>query len=56
MIDPYVILAMPFNFILSSNFSFVLSKYPVFVMAMPPNMLLVMYVKPCILSHDFLTS
>ena len=35
MIDPYVILAMPFNFILSSNLSFVLSKYPVFIMAMP---------------------
>ena len=35
MIDPYLILAMPFNFILSSNLSFVLSKYPVFIMAMP---------------------
>ena len=35
MIDPYVIMAMPFNFILSSNLYFVLSKYPVFIMAMP---------------------
>ena len=51
MID--VILAMPFNFIISSNLSFVLSKYPVFIMAMPLNMILVMYVIPCILSHDF---
>ena len=32
LIDPYAVLAMPFNFILSSNLSFVLSKYPVFVM------------------------
>ena len=53
MIDPYVILAMLFNFILSSNSSFVLSKFPVFIMAMPPNMIFVMYVIPCILSHDF---
>ena len=37
MIDPYVILVMPFNFILSSNLSFVLSKNPVFAMAMPPK-------------------
>ena len=35
LIDPYVILAMPFNFILSSDLSSVLSKYPVFNMAMP---------------------
>ena len=35
MIDPYVILAMPLHFILSSNLSFVLSKYQVFIMAMP---------------------
>ena len=44
MIDPYVILAMPFNFILSSNLSFVLSKqtYPVFIMTMPLNTILVM--------------
>ena len=56
MIDPYVILAMPFYFILSSNLSFVLSKYPVFIMAMPLNMILVMYVIPCILPYDFLTS
>ena len=40
MIDPYVILAMPFN--LSSSLSFVLSQYPVFIMAMPRNMILVM--------------
>ena len=53
MIDPYVILAMPFDFILSSNSSFVSSKYPVFIMAMPLNMILVMYVIPCILSYDF---
>ena len=53
MLDPYVILAMPFNFISSCNLSFVLSKYPVFIMAMPLNMILVMYVMPCILSYDF---
>ena len=56
MIDPYIILAVPFNFFLSSNLSFVLSKYPLFIMAMPLNMILVMYVIPCILLHDFLTS
>ena len=44
MIDTYVILTMPFNFILSSNLSSVLSKYPVFIMAMPLNIILVMYV------------
>ena len=44
MIDPYVILAMPFNFILSStsNLSFVLSKYPVFIIALPLHKILVM--------------
>ena len=41
MINPCVILEMPFNFILSSNLSFVLSKYPVLIMAMPLNMILV---------------
>ena len=51
-----VILAMSFNWILSSNLCFVLSKYPVFIMTMPLNMILVMYVKPCILSYDYLTS
>ena len=56
MIDPYVILAMPFNFILSGNLSFVKLKYPVFIMAMLLNTILVMYVIPCILSPDFLTS
>ena len=56
MIDPNVILTMPFIFILSSNLSFVLLKYSVFIMAMSLNMILVMYVIPCILSHDFLTS
>ena len=56
MIDPCVILAMPFNLILSDNLSFVLSKYPVFIMAMRLNMILVMYVIPCILSYDFLTN
>ena len=35
MIDPYVILAMPFNSILSCNLSFVLSKYPMYIMVMP---------------------
>ena len=30
-----VILAMPFNCILSSNLSFLLSKYPVLIIAMP---------------------
>ena len=53
MIDPHVILAIPFNCILSSNLSLVLFKYPVFIMAMPLNMILVMYVIPCILSHGF---
>ena len=33
MIDPYVVLVMPFNFILSNNLSFVLSKCPVLIMA-----------------------
>ena len=57
MIDPYAILAMPFNFILSSNLSFLFSKYPVFIMAMSLNIvMLVMYVIPCILAHDFLIS
>ena len=42
MVDPYGILAMPFNFILGSNLSFVLLKYPVLIMAMPLNMILVM--------------
>ena len=42
---PYVILAMPFIFILSI--------YPVFLMAMLVNMILVMYVILCILSYDF---
>ena len=56
MIDPYVILAMSLNCILSSNLSFVLSKYPVFVMAIPLNMILVINVIPCILSHDFLNN
>ena len=54
MIDPYVILAIPFNFILRSNLSFVLSEYPVIIMTMPLNMILVMYVISCILLHDFL--
>ena len=51
MIDHYVILAMPFNFILSSKIKFgyfVLSKYLVFVLAIPLSMILVMYVIPCI--------
>ena len=34
MIDPNVILAMPFNFVLSSNLSIILLKYSVFIMAM----------------------
>ena len=53
MIDTYVILEMPFNFIWGSNLSFVLSKYPEFIMAMLLDMILVMYVIPCILSYDF---
>ena len=42
MIDPYVILSMPFNSILISSLSFLLSKYPVFIMAIPLNIILVM--------------
>ena len=50
MLDPYVI----FNFILSCNLAFVLSTYPVLIMVMPLNMILVMYIIPCILlSYDF---
>ena len=51
MIDLYVILAMP-----SISFLVVviiLSKYPVFILAMPLNMILAVYVIPCILSYDF---
>ena len=47
MIDLYVILAMPFISFL------VVSKYPVFILAMPLNMILAVYVIPCILSYDF---
>ena len=42
MIDPHVILAMPFNFILrSSHLGPILPKYPVFITAMLLNMILV---------------
>ena len=58
MIDPYVIFAMPFNFISSINLLFLLSKHPVFIIAMRPNMVLVTYDIPCrpSLSYDFLTN
>ena len=45
MIDPHVILSMPFNFILT--------KYPVFIMAMPPNMILVVCHTMYIVIYDF---
>ena len=50
MIDFYVILTKPFFF---KYWSFILSKYPVFILAMSLNMILVVYVIPCILSYDF---
>ena len=48
---PYDILAMPFNFILSSSHLYYRNTH--FFMGMPANMFLVMYVILCILSHDF---
>ena len=45
-------LAMPINFILSSKHLYT-SKYPVFIMTMSLNMILVIFVIPCILSYDF---
>ena len=53
MIDPYVILAMPFNFILSSIHLYHRNIYPVFIMEMSPNMILVIFVIPFILLYDF---
>ena len=52
MIDPYI-LAMPFNFILSSSHLYYRNTQCFFFMEMPVNMFLVMYVILCILSHDF---
>ena len=52
MIDLYVILAMHFNSFLVVVI-YIISKYPVFILAMPLNMILVVYVIPCILSYDF---
>ena len=51
MIDPHVILAMPFNFILRSSHLFY--RNPVFIMAMPPNMILVVYHTMYIVLYDF---
>ena len=51
MIDLYVILAMPFNsFLVVVNY---IIEIPSFFLAMPLNMILVVYVIPCILSYDF---
>ena len=52
MIDPHVILAMSFNFILRSS-HFILPKYPVFIMAMPLNMILVVCHTMYIVIYDF---
>ena len=49
---PYDILAMPFNFNLSSSHLYYRNTQ-CFFMEMPINMFLVMYVILCILSHDF---
>ena len=47
MIDLYVILAMPFISFL------VVVIYIYIILAMPLNMILAVYVIPCILSYDF---
>ena len=52
MIDPHVILAMPFNFILRSSHLYYRST-PVFIMALPPNMILVIYHTMYIVIYDF---
>ena len=49
---PYVILAMPFNLILSNRHLYYRNTQ-CFCMAMPVNMILVMYVILCRLSYDF---
>ena len=51
MIYLYAILAMPFNFILSSSHSYY-QNTQCFFRAMPPSMILFMYAIPCILSYD----
>ena len=55
MIDLYVILAMPFNSFFNSFLVVVIYiiEIPSFILAMPLNMILVVYVIPCILSYDF---
>ena len=51
MIDLYVILAMPFiSFLVVVNY---IIEIPSFILAMPLNMILAVYVIPCILSYDF---
>ena len=52
MIDPHVILAMPFNFILRSSHLYHRNTQ-FFIMAMPPNMILVVYHTMYIDSYDF---
>ena len=53
MIDLYVILAMPFISFLVVVIYIIILLYPVFILAMPLNMILAVYVIPCILSYDF---
>ena len=51
MIDLYVILAMPFiSFLVVVIY---IIEIPSFILAMPLNMILAVYVIPCILSNDF---
>ena len=50
MIDLYVILVMPFNsFLVVVIYIIEISSF----LAMPLNMILLVYVIPCILSYDF---
>ena len=51
MIDLYVILAMLFNSFLVVVIYII--EIPSFILTMPLNMILVVYVIPCILSYDF---
>ena len=51
MIDLYVILAMPLiSFLVVVIY---IIEIPSFILAMPLNMILAVYVIPCILSYDF---
>ena len=52
MIDPHVILAMPFNFILRSSHLYYRNTQ-LFFMALPPNMILVVYHTMYIVIYDF---